>query len=284
MIQFRRLYRKTVDSQDINDMPDDFTRLIWVLLPLGLDCEGRGIDNPSWIKSRIMPLREDVTNEMVLGAMDWFARREMIVRYEIGGRKYFYIPTWHTYQKGTERESDSELPSPPVHVGQPECIGDGIQPTPIPIESGLTHDEVRTNSPTLTDALTNTYADTKAMADSKNVDPPKQKTQRQIDLGGLEQYFSELTELPMPARDGNNKQKRDAASSWWTPLGVIYDLTGKDAAASKILIQSSVQRLRQGDMTISAPRSIEKTARSEWAKTRRTFIKPVISSAVKEYA
>jgi len=52
MPQWRKFYVKTVDSLDINDMPDDFTRLLWILLPLGLDCEGRGIDNPAWINPK----------------------------------------------------------------------------------------------------------------------------------------------------------------------------------------------------------------------------------------
>lgn len=42
MPKYRKLWIKTVESHDINEMPDDFTRLLWVLLPLGLDSEGRG--------------------------------------------------------------------------------------------------------------------------------------------------------------------------------------------------------------------------------------------------
>ena len=29
---YRKFWVKTTESQDINDMPDDFTRLLWVLL------------------------------------------------------------------------------------------------------------------------------------------------------------------------------------------------------------------------------------------------------------
>ena len=112
MPQYRKLYVKTVESLDINDMPDDFTRLLWVLLPLGLDAEGRGLDNTSWIKSRVMPLREDVTPAMLITAMKWYQDRGMIIRYEIDGRKYFCIPTWHTYQGDTTRETKSNYPSP----------------------------------------------------------------------------------------------------------------------------------------------------------------------------
>ena len=112
MPQYRKLYVKSVESLDINDMSDDFTRLLWVMLPLGLDAEGRGLDNMSWIKSRVMPLREDVTPAMIETAMKWYQDREMIIRYEVEGRKYFSIPTWHAYQGDTGRETKSNYPAP----------------------------------------------------------------------------------------------------------------------------------------------------------------------------
>lgn len=111
MAAWRKLHLKSVESQDIQDMPDDFTRLLWLLLPLGLDKEGRGLDNPSWIHAKVMPLRDDVDTRMITNAIDWFADHKMIVRYEVEGRKYFYIPTWHTYQK-TDREAVSNFPEP----------------------------------------------------------------------------------------------------------------------------------------------------------------------------
>ena len=44
MPTWRKLHVKATESLDINDMPDDFHRLLWVMLPLGLDREGRGLD------------------------------------------------------------------------------------------------------------------------------------------------------------------------------------------------------------------------------------------------
>jgi len=112
MPQWRKLYVKTTESLDINDMPDDFTRLMWVLLPLGLDREGRGLDNLSWIKAKIFPLRIDVTLEMIKTSFNWFERRGMVQRYEVEGRKYFMIPTWHNYQGSTDKEAPSSIPEP----------------------------------------------------------------------------------------------------------------------------------------------------------------------------
>lgn len=81
------------------------------MLPLGLDKEGRGLDNPSWIKAKIMPLREDVTGAMIEAAVSWCAQRGMIVRYEVDGRRYFYVPSFPKYQD-TSREAPSNYPAP----------------------------------------------------------------------------------------------------------------------------------------------------------------------------
>ncbi len=110
MPQYRKLYVKTTESLDINEMPDDFTRLLWVLLPLAACREGRGIDNPAWIKAKSMPLREDVTHKMIDAAMAWYVSRGMIQRYTVDGRGYFQIVNWSRYQGDTSREAESNYP------------------------------------------------------------------------------------------------------------------------------------------------------------------------------
>lgn len=114
MPKYRNLHLKIVDSFDFNEMPDDFTRVTWMLLTLIVDSEGRGIDNAAWIKSKMYPMREDVTDQAIKRAFDWFAARQMIVRYAAAGRSYFYIPSFKTYQSHLEREAKSLLPEPPA--------------------------------------------------------------------------------------------------------------------------------------------------------------------------
>ena len=121
MPQWRKFWVKSTESMDINDMPDDTTRLLWVMLPLGLDSEGRGVDNPAWVKAKIMPLRMDVTLEMVETAMSWYADRGMITRYDVSGRKYFVVGSWHDYQS-TSKEAPSQYP-PSIDFGvSPELV------------------------------------------------------------------------------------------------------------------------------------------------------------------
>lgn len=113
MPKYRQLHTKIIDSFDFNEMPNDFTRVVWLMLPLILDCEGRGIGSMAWVKSKLFPLREDVTNAQLQAAFDCFSNKGMIIFYQVEGHSYFYIPTFKTYQSGTQKESKSVLPDPP---------------------------------------------------------------------------------------------------------------------------------------------------------------------------
>jgi hypothetical protein len=133
---WRKLHVKVVDSLDLNDMPDDFTRLLWVLLPTQLDRCGRGIDNSAWVRSKVFPLREDVTSTMIATAMDWYVGRGMIERYEADDRKFFWIPTWHTYQGVTKKEAASNRPAPSSYI-DPEPLEEAV-----PTNSGVGLEQV----------------------------------------------------------------------------------------------------------------------------------------------
>jgi hypothetical protein len=149
MPQWRKLYVKATESLDINDMPDDFTRLLWVMLPLGLDSAGRGLDNPSWVKAKVMPLRIDVALDQVADAMRWFAERGMIVRYQVDRRAYFYVPTFGRYQDA-RRESPPQFPEPPTqkHKLTPDSLqqDSGVTPESLPTHSGVTPDLLQQDS------------------------------------------------------------------------------------------------------------------------------------------
>lgn len=106
-------------------MPSDFHRLAWVLLTLHVDREGRGHYNPSWVKSKIMPLRTDVTSEQIQYALKWFANKGMIQVYTVDDNQFFYIPTFKDYQGNTNKEAPSRIPPPPVKTNSrvtPELV------------------------------------------------------------------------------------------------------------------------------------------------------------------
>jgi len=130
MPKYRQLHTKIIDSFDFNDIPDDFTRVVWLLLTIILDSEGRGIDNMAWVRSKMFPLRTDVTTDQLENSFTWLADKKMIIRYQVDCKKYFYIPTFKTYQSGTSKEAPSNLPCPPELVksssgaNPPQCNAD----------------------------------------------------------------------------------------------------------------------------------------------------------------
>ena len=134
MPKYRQLHVKILDSEDVNDMPDDFTRLTWVLLPLIVDSEGRGLDNAAWVRAKMYPLREDVELPHINAALDCFAKYGMILRYTADSRKYFQVVNWNKYQSGTEREGKSSIPAPDLLTSDSgatqELVGSNSRPTP----------------------------------------------------------------------------------------------------------------------------------------------------------
>jgi DnaD/phage-associated family protein len=147
MPTYRKLHTRITDSFDFAEMPDDFTRVFWLLLIVIVDSEGRAIDSPAWLRSRMFPLRSDVRDEQIESAMSWLAQREMIIRYKVDGRGYFYVVKFKTYQSGTEREAKSTLPAPPdllmskSGVSQEEGKTSSTASVPVSVNESATESE-----------------------------------------------------------------------------------------------------------------------------------------------
>ena len=113
---YRKLHARILESQDIADMPDDFCRLVWTWLPLILTSDGTTIYDARYLRSRLFPLRDDVTSEQVADVFAWLEERGMILPYEDKGRRYLLVPTFARYQGDTSREADSTFPKPPTDL------------------------------------------------------------------------------------------------------------------------------------------------------------------------
>jgi hypothetical protein len=177
MPKWRKLHVKATESLDINEMPDDFHRLLWVMLPLGLDRRGRGLDTPSWIKSKVMTVREDVTPEMITAAMNWYAGHGMIERYNANGREYFWIPTWHGYQGDTSKEAESNFPPPSNYIDPKDTDGQ----EEVENKSGEGQEEVPTKAGSDSDAYVDSHADSDALKETPSAaDTPAPKQKRKV--------------------------------------------------------------------------------------------------------
>lgn len=238
MPQWRKLHTKSVESLDIHDMPDDFHRLLWLMLPLVLDRCGRGMDSASWVKSKTMPMRNDVSNEMTGAALDWYAEHGMIERYEVSGRHYFWIPTWHNHQGDTGREADPLYPEPPGYFDpyvkeegeggeedKGESPNDYAQEQGVS-ESGASQDQLTTksglDSDACSDANTDSDEDAKDDAPSARKKPKLTAGQRKfLDKFGAKRFrLNAQRDAVLAMEQGHGTTKLLEAATWAAKRGM----------------------------------------------------------------
>lgn len=255
MPQWRKLHESVLTSFDVNEMPDDFTRLFWVLLPLKVDKAGRGVDNVAWLHSMIFPMREDVTDQAIDCAFNWFTHRGMIERYEVDGRRYFWIPTFGKYQGNTSREADSRIPAPPIDA----------RPTPAKVDepdeytqdqdtnkSRPSHDLVVTRSLLDADADADIDADTDAEPAASVNDAVWSEILDMLD------HFVTETKITPPTRATKRGQEA-LRDKWLIPLRDIRALHNSDPPG---LITRTVAYMRENGLTVANPGSIINIART----------------------
>ena len=98
-------------SQTVAELPAT-ARLKFIGLWTHADDEGRAVDDPRLIKAAVWPLDDKHTARKVTDDLNVLERHGLIRRYEVAGRRYLHIPSWHEHQK-INRPQKSSLPVPP---------------------------------------------------------------------------------------------------------------------------------------------------------------------------
>lgn len=133
-MEWRKLHARIIESATFNDLPDDTTRLFWVLLTLVIDSAGRIPNHPALLRSKCFPCRIDITLEQIALAVERLAEQGMIELYEVDGRQYLQATNWRQYQR-CDRESPSRLPPPPHSGVGPEQVRSNSGVGPEQVES-----------------------------------------------------------------------------------------------------------------------------------------------------
>lgn len=139
MARIRSIKPGFCTSEPINELSIP-CELHFVKLWTYCDDHGRALDNPKLIKAAIWPLRDEVTFASV---EEWQAELEVngrIIRYEVGGRRYFQVVNWTEHQK-PQHPKDSDFPEadsaiheslrkphealPKSTLGEGEGVGEG---------------------------------------------------------------------------------------------------------------------------------------------------------------
>lgn len=78
---------------------DFFERLVWIGAFVSCaDDQGRFIDNPAILRSKVFPYDQGVKDDLIEGVLRKFAEKGMILRYEARGTHLIQIINWWKYQ------------------------------------------------------------------------------------------------------------------------------------------------------------------------------------------
>jgi len=100
---------------------DYVARFAWIgLIVSCADDQGRFLDNPAIIYSKIFALDNDITIDKVESIISGFADAGKIVRYQINNKKIIQIVNWWKYQTPSWA-SPSKYPPPEGWIDRVKC-------------------------------------------------------------------------------------------------------------------------------------------------------------------
>lgn len=254
-MDWRKLHSKILDSKDFNGLPTDFDRLVWVLIPLVLDREGRGIDDSVWLKSRLFPMRRDVTYEQIESSMTEFEHKGMIERYKVSEECYFCVPTFTKYQTIHPRETASTIPPKTNDSRAKRKKQDGNSKANLRQAEGQPKDVPDKNR----------IEENRQDSSPDGEGDGNQSISKREALVQVEDFFATESGISKPVCT-TEKQKAGAAVRWWNPLRVILKQTDYDIGKANAMIRHAIRYMRENKLTLSAPQSIEQVVISECAK------------------
>jgi len=92
---------------------DPIGMIIWVgLLTRVADDQGRLLDNPNLIKSRIFPLAENPSAYDVSNTLAFFMADGKLISYQADGKHYLQFANWWKYQASSQWMGASKYPAP----------------------------------------------------------------------------------------------------------------------------------------------------------------------------
>lgn len=109
-----------------------------------LDREGRMAGTPQEVKGTAVPLRDEMTVEVVEKCLGELSAAGLVQWYSVDSRPLLQFPGFHKHQKGLrkEREAASRFPSPQTQGATPLTsllrIYSGSTPEPLRSHSGFT--------------------------------------------------------------------------------------------------------------------------------------------------
>lgn len=105
-----RIIKESICGSEKISSLTDFEFRLWVGLITQVDDAGRGDARPAIIKGHVFPLRERLTVKEIESALHGLAAKGCVSLYKVGGKPYFWFPTWSEHQR--IRDCKPKYPGP----------------------------------------------------------------------------------------------------------------------------------------------------------------------------
>ena len=262
-------------------------RLLWIGLITTADDQGRGSAIPGLIRSVIFPY-DDISFAEIELDMEALINSNMIIVYKANEKSYYQIKKWWEYQK-PQWAGPSDFPSPDgwldrlryhgkKHVVITENWGSSAkeeyeqpeEPSSLPPEEppDLLPNKSAEDKPSqrvkeeeeVKEKDLKTHGDEKT-SPSETEKPKRKPSPQNQTRKDMEQYFSEITGLPVP-KTNTQKQRASAGTLWWGPIREMAELCEWNRERSMQLMEITVAHLKKSGMTVSSPKSIVNTAKA----------------------
>lgn len=104
-----RIIRESICTSESIDQISWFEEVLFYRLIVNCDDFGRFDGRAAVIKSRLFPLKENITLKTVEAALHGLANAGLVTLYAFEGKRFLCLPTWSKYQ--TQRAIQSKYPS-----------------------------------------------------------------------------------------------------------------------------------------------------------------------------
>lgn len=100
-----RILKESICTSDtIDSLKGWFDEVVYYRLIVNCDDYGRFDGRPAIIKSRLFPLKGNVTDKSVDEAVRRLASAGLVILYEKDGKPYLCLPTWDRHQQVRQKE------------------------------------------------------------------------------------------------------------------------------------------------------------------------------------
>lgn len=130
-----RIIKESTFTSDKIALLSDFEFRLWVGLITIVDDAGRGDARPAIVKGKIFALRERVTIKDIEQAIHGLAAKGCVSLYTVGGKPYFWFPTWSEHQRIRDCKPKYPAPSENDSLQQSAATCGELPPESNPIQS-----------------------------------------------------------------------------------------------------------------------------------------------------